>query len=230
MLAFRRMLDQPVEVAPPPVVFKPGPEFSMRLGPSFVAGDADKGQALGDQVGAPLSFMLDGGYRASERFYLGGFWAMGFGLVSPRPCPATFECDAPGLISSLGLGGRFHLVPGRPFDPWVGAGLALDIEGYKGTRSEDGSGVCVFQPCTGVTVESTTTRFGASLLFEGGVDYRLSSRVGLGISVAAFVGKYLTTDTTVRKEDNDIGGGSGGAVDAGYHVWLLPSARVVLNL
>lgn len=213
----------------PTSTHEPGPELSLRLGPSFVAGEAEKGQPLGRQVGAPLSFMLDGGYRANERLYFGGFWAMGFGLASPRPCPAGFSCDPPGLISNIGAGARLHPLS-SPLDPWVGAGLALDVEGYKGHRYEDRTTTCVFQPCTGTLVESTTTRFGASLLLEGGFDIRLGRRVGMGAAVAAFAGKYLTTDTTVRKEDNEIPGGSGGGANGGYHLWLLTSARVVVTL
>ena len=53
--------------APDPKAFKRGVEFGFHLGPSFVVGNADKGQPLHEQVGAPLALGGEVGYRFSER-------------------------------------------------------------------------------------------------------------------------------------------------------------------
>lgn len=205
-----------------------GPEFSLRLGPSFAAGSTGSGHPLTDEIGpVPFSFMLDGGYRIDDRLYVGGFWAQGFGFVTPAPCPSHFDCDSPGLIANLGGGARYHLLPPARIDPWLGAGLAFTVEGYKGTRRET-TGPCVFG-CPHDDYASSVLRFGASLLAEGGADLHLGDRVALGLAGAVFAGKFLADDSSYEKNDDTKSISSHG-IDGGFHVWILASARLAITI
>lgn len=207
-----------------------GPEFSLRLGPSFAAGSTGSGHSVTDEIGpVPFSFMLDGGYRINDRLYVGGFWAQGFGFVKPAPCPVDYDCDSPGLIANLGGGARYHLLPPATLDPWIGAGLAFTVEGYKGTRREM-TGPCILDfGCPHDDYASSVLRFGASLLAEGGADLRLNERVALGLAGAVFAGKFLADDSTYEKNDDTKSVSSHG-IDGGFHVWILTSARLVITL
>jgi hypothetical protein len=201
-----------------------------RVGPSVVGGNAEKGVSMSEQVGSPLAFAIDIGHRFNEKLYLGGLLAGGVGLVHSSPCPEGYECSNAGL-GAFGPVVRYHLSPIGELDPWVGGGVAFSVQAEKAKRYElaSGGGFCLFA-CGPSRIEFVrdTTRYGADLFVEGGVDVRLSRRFGLGVGLAAFAGQYLGAVTSEKRNKEEISS-DGRGVDGGLHVWALLSVHAVFN-
>lgn len=215
-----------------PVDANPGVEIAIRVGPSFAIGEAESGVPLAGQVGAPPAFAIDIGYRANERLSILAMWATGFGLVAGDPCRADYRCPGPTILSELGGVARYRLGSHEKIDPWIGAGLAFAVQGGSAKRSEltgGGSGFCLFN-CgpTRVDYTETTVRYGLDALVEGGVDWRKSRKIGFGLAVSTFIGKYLAKDVKEKRNGEEISSG-GGSLDGSLHAWVLVSGRVVFD-
>jgi hypothetical protein len=215
-----------------PVDAQPGVEIAIRVGPSFTIGEAESGVPLAGQVGAPPAFAIDIGYRFDQRLSVLGVWATGFGLVAGDPCRANYRCPGPMIVSELGAVARYRLGSHETIDPWIGAGLAFAVQGGNAKRSElvgGSSGFCLFD-CGPTRVEyvETTLRYGIDALVEGGVDWRKSKKVGFGLSLSTFVGKYLASDVKEKRNNEEIATG-GGSLSGSLHAWVLVSGRVIFD-
>ena len=215
-----------------PVDAQPGVEMAIAVGPSFAIGEAESGVPLAGQVGAPPQFSFDIGYRFDERLSVLAVWATGFGLVAASPCRENYRCPGPNILSELGAVARYRLGNHEKIDPWIGAGLAFAVQGGNATRSElvgGSSGFCILD-CGPTRVEytETTLRYGVDALLEGGVDWRKSQKIGFGLSLSTFVGKYLAKDVKEKRNNEEISSG-GGSIGGSLHAWVLVSGRVVFD-
>ncbi len=214
-------------------IFLLGAELSVRAGPSFAAGDAERGVPLADQTGVAPAFAIDGGWRANQTLYVGAFWATGFGVISPSPCPEGYRCTGPTIVSELGGGARLHLPPLGRFDPWIGAGLAFAVQGSNANRSETSpgsSGFCLFG-CgpRAVHYRRDILRYGLDGMLEAGIDYRANEHIGIGLTVSTFAGKYLAVDVKEKRDGEEISSGPG-SPGGDMHVWTLVAGRLVFDL
>jgi hypothetical protein len=215
-----------------PVDTNPGVEIAIAVGPSFAIGEAESGVPLAGQVGAPPAFAVDIGYRFDERLSVLAVWATGFGLVAADPCRADYRCPGPMIVSDLGAVARYRLGSSEKIDPWIGAGLAFAVQGGSAKRSElvgGSSGFCIIN-CGATRVEfvETTLRYGLDALVEGGIDWRKSKKIGFGLTLSTFVGKYLAKDVKEKRDGEEIASG-GGSLNGSLHAWVLVSGRVVFD-
>jgi hypothetical protein len=222
--------------APPKDVFPHGHgfELTMRAGAAFSIGNAESALPLADRMGIAPALAVDLGYRLNERLYLGGILAGAPALVTPTPCreeAAGYRCSGAGL-GAFGAIARWHFAPLGRLDPWIGGGIAFGVQAEKATREElvGGSSAFCIVGCGPTRIEHvrSTTRYGPDGILEGGLNYRVSRVVGLGVSATAFGGEYLDSVVTERRNGQEVSS-DGRDVESRAHLWVMAAGNVVLN-
>jgi hypothetical protein len=164
-----------------------GLELGFRIGWGVPAGNAtgDSRGLLSDRFRGILPIIFDLGYRVHPRVYLGVFYQYGFGFVSDRPDSWVGSCKQPVYsrsVSMVRFGGdvRFHLMPGRRIDPWLGAGIGYEKMYFDGSIFDG--------------VEETETHWTASgfefLHVDVGGDYRVSRYLSIGTFLSVSIAHY----------------------------------------
>lgn len=142
--------------------------------------------------------LLEVGYRATPHWYLGlwGSYEYVFAKTNAKSCPEGFDCDF--RQWRFGIEGRYHFLPGKGFDPWVGLGTGVEI-----TPSDVEGEVPVPIPGVGTVpaqVKTSVTDRGVTYarLTLGG-DVRLTRMLYIGPIITASIGSY-----TVRTGEQTV--------------------------
>jgi hypothetical protein len=165
-----------------------GVGYIYKNGVSSTTGEPEDLKAT-DAFSITLPVLLEVGYRASPRCYLGvwGSYEKVFTKESDQSCPAGFECSVKQW--RFGPEVRYHFSPGAGFDPWVGLGVGLEIAPSDAEGERD-----VPIPGVGLVpahIEKSVTDRGPTFarLALGG-DVRLGRSLFLGPIVTASIGSY----------------------------------------
>jgi hypothetical protein len=150
--------------------------LGVRLGYSTALGDARGDLAMGDWVGRQVPIQADLLLRVSPRLSVGAYASYGFGLASGE---AKHLCELFGCRLSIVRAGvqAVYELPTRGFAPWAGAGL-----GYQWS-------IAAFGPRAGEPVNVTFGGF-EWLNVQGGADWRLGRRLGIGPFLTATLARY----------------------------------------
>lgn len=157
-----------------------GARIGYALPTGSVGGDTSSSTSLSHLETALVPIGLDGGYRLSPHFYVGGtaVWAPGTGPASPSPCTtqgvSCFRQDAQ-LRGEV----RAYLAPYGKVGWWASAGAGWELASFAQTLSGSGNG----------TVHSTRTGPILPDLQLGFDVRREATAVGfyVGLSVAEFL-------------------------------------------
>jgi opacity protein-like surface antigen len=188
------------------VASESGVSVGIRVGYAIPVGEAASGVAMSDSYSSQLPFVLDLGYRFNPNFYFGLIVDGALLTVADQACPESASCS--GFGSRVGLNAQYRFIPRGPIDPWVGAGLGVEL--LSQTISLGG-------------VDEELTFFGLELIqLQGGADFMatLQLRVGLygRISVAQYLNSRLNHEDAKSIESKAL------------HSWLEVGLRFAYDL
>jgi hypothetical protein len=203
----------PATAQPQPPLLESGPFFALRAGYAVPSGDVETGgHALSDLVAAKAPLGLEIGYRLSRRF-----WAvLSFELAPAWPasavCAGGSSCSASDARAGVLL--QVRILPGDRIDPWVGAGVGVEVLNVSGR-----------DPATGMHTEWSWA--GVELpVVEAGADVAVTERIGVGpwagLTFARFTSQSVKVD-----------GGTGvnaGVLHRASHRWLSAGVQATLKL
>ncbi|OJH41848.1 hypothetical protein [Cystobacter ferrugineus] len=205
-------------------VYKNGVSRKTGLPEDLKITDASKGS---------LPILLEVGYRASPRFYLGlwGSYEKVFTKTSDLACPEGFDCST--YQWRFGPEARYHFAPDSGFDPWVGLGVGMEI---LNTDVEGRSSIVAPGGTIPTRVQSSVTDRGPTYArVSVGGDVALTRSLSLGPILTASIGSY-----TVRAGEQTVSfelppgvpnpGPQTAAMppaDDGFHAYFTLGVRVV---
>lgn len=198
-----------------------GFELGARTGYAIPMGKvSDEGTSnkLSDSVSGVIPLQLDVGYRVLPSLMVGGYIMYGFGITGDaldKSCDLIKASGADASCTShdvrLGLQAQYHFMPDASVDPWIGGGIGYEwlTFGFKGTRN-------------GVSSEVSTTGHGFEFInLQGGADFSVAPKVGIGPFLSFSVGQYA-------KASCDGAGCAGTSNDIdkkAMHQWLTLGVR-----
>jgi Autotransporter beta-domain len=180
-----------------------GLQIGMRGAISAPFGNVESGTPLDAVVSSFLPVSTEIGYRFDGHFYAGVYGEYGFVNTS---CPSGLDGTCSSHSLGFGLEGRYHFLPGRTLNPWVG--LALGYEALSMSQN-------------GANDTLTATASGLLLRAEFGVDLFAIPRLAIGLFVSASAGDFLTETVNSHGE-----GDFSHSVDGGTHAYLQAGVRV----
>jgi hypothetical protein len=193
----------------------PGTELAMRLGFGLPLGDVDSHHALagpgndplGQTIGSMVPIWIDGGYRWSPRWFVGGFlaFAPGFlGSALSSACAArSIDCSVFDLRAGADV--QYHQAPRKRVDPWLGAGLGyewLTIGLSQGANPLWASGFELVN-------------------LQAGLDVAVWDRVHIGPFVALTIAEYFWNDGLPFSKPFS---------DPAPHEWVVLGVRYTVDL
>ena len=192
-----------------PLAARARPTAAVRLAWAPVIGNVSRGIPMTDAMGAQIPVQLDGLWRIGPAS-VGVYASWGLGLVSSGACGAGADCSASGV--RLGVQGHWALRPigEARIVPWGGMGLGW--EWAFQTRERLGS--------------RTSWRWsGPELALQGGAEWPLAGRFGLGPFVQLAFGRYgrVSLDTSAASASADID-------TRAVHAWVQLGVRGRIDL
>jgi opacity protein-like surface antigen len=191
-----------------------GPYFGIHAGYGLPWGDVSGGGGprIEDVVDWKVPIGIDLGYRFNRRFWGQLFFELAPASAATDLCAGGVKCTASDV--RLGIGALLRLAPSALLDPWLGAGVAVEV------LNAEGAGVAL-----GATGEASW--FGFELPFvEGGVDLAVSDRVTLGPWVS-----YTLARFTSESLKPDGGSTTSGRIhERANHGWLSAGLKATLKL
>jgi hypothetical protein len=205
------LLVTPSARAEPPA--RAGPFFGIHGGYGVPRGDVARGgPRIEDVVERKTPLGIDLGYRFSPRLWGQLFFDLAPASAAPELCTAGVSCSASDV--RLGLGVLFRLAPRARLDPWLGAGIAVEVMNAEGLNVAQGA-------------RYEWSWFGFELPFvEAGIDLAVSDRVALGPFVSGTFARF--TSESVRPEGGATS--SGGIKQRTNHGWLSAGLKATLKL
>lgn len=203
------------EAATPGPSTERGPVLSVRAGYGVPAGDTMRAGPAVSEVAErkfPLAFLV--GYRLSPRF-----WALlAFEAAPATPaaplCAGGTSCSAADV--HLGAQLVLRLLPGRRVDPWLGAGVGVEVLSASGHDPAS--------PSPGRTRWSWA---GIELPYvEAGADVALTDWIGLGPWASLTFARYTSDSVRVEGSDTVSGAIRGRTV----HRWVAGGLQATLRL
>ncbi len=188
---------------------------SARAGYGAPFGDVVRdGEAVDEIVPGKFPLWLELGYRLTPRVVGDVYVELAPARVARGACGAGRSCQAYDL--RFGLLVLLRLAPGRTVDPWVGAGVGVEV-----LQAE------VQGPDVTASPADFERRWtGIEIPLEAGVDLRLSSRLALGPYVSASVAWF----TSVEEGPADGAGATGSIDDRALHGWLQAGLKATYRL
>lgn len=197
-------------------------EAGGRLGYAIHLGELESGTDLSEMTPGRVPLWVDLGVRLTPAISLGAYLEVGPGIPGralTRDCDAyealRISCDAQVGTLRLGIQSQLHLAPGKPLDPWIGL-----TAGYEWTGSELELDDAESELARGV--------HGFELGLQGGADFRVSSRVGLGPFAALTFGRYHSYASECEGECGVVPRASGEIAEPSLHEALVLGVRVVV--
>ena len=171
------------------------------------------GASLSDIVSGQIPLWVDAGYRITPNFYVGGFVQYGFAFI---PNNASTGCGQSGVSCSghdvmFGVDAHYHIMPGAPFDPWVGVGFGYEILTISLSEASQSGDVSV-----------SGWQF---VNFQVGGDYHVTPSFGVGPFAARSLGPYSSVSESAgsNSTSNDV-------ANKVMHEWLTLGLRGVYDI
>jgi hypothetical protein len=163
-----------------------------------------------------IPIWLDGGYRVSRQFYLGGYFQWAPAFVSGDSCPSNVSCSAYDFRVGANVHWHFKWLFGSgrwagAFDPWVGVG-----SGYE-------SAVIHLESPAGAKSHQSFNAFEYGNV-QLGADW-VSGTLHLGAFTSLSLAEYLETTQT-----NPTGSHSYSIPDPALHWWFNVGLRGLYDL
>ena len=202
-----------------PAAAQPGEDsgflVSARAGYGAPFGEvASDGAAVDEIVPGKLPLWLELGYRIVPRVHGDIYVELAPARVGDGACGRGGSCQAYDLRFGLLL--LLRLAPGRTVDPWVGAGVGVEV-----LQAE------VQGPDPAATSGDHERRWtGIEVPLEAGVDLRLSSRLAVGPYVSATLAWF----TSVEEGPADGAGATRSIDDRALHGWLQAGLKATFGL
>jgi hypothetical protein len=201
-------------------------EAGGRLGYALQFGEIEQGTDVSEMLVGRVPLWVDLGVRLTDAISVATFLEVGVGVPGSgldRECARYEEigtaCDAEAGSLRIGVQGQFHFAPRAKLDPWVGVSL-----GYEWTSFE-----LELEEPSGDTSDLNQGVHGFELIgLQGGLDFRISSRVGLGPFAALTLGRYHAYVVECDGECGVVPRRSGEISDPSLHEALVLGVRVVV--
>jgi hypothetical protein len=224
--------ESSVRTAPPEYVAEPAPQapplghsgfqMALRSGISLPFGsakDSFPGEAaspehwsssLDDLVGLQIPVTLDIGGKPNKHVFLGGYFTYARGFTAGRLAEACDRLPLDCYSSNVRFGAQIHYIfsPNDWLTPWVGYGF-----GYSWMSAGDGN-------------RDTYMRGFDFAHFLGGVDFRFSRTLGLGLFVDYSLGSYAHQELSA--DSATVGAVDGSIVGRTIHQWFTIGPRLVV--
>jgi len=195
----------------------PAPAIELGARVAYARGGGDARHALG------LGF--DGAYRFHPQLSIGIYTTPVFGLNEPSGCPSAASCTIAG--GQAGAEARYRLIAEPAgIEPWVSAGIGIDVLQRKETTTTRSSGV-IFSSTS--TTEREWFLYGPTALFQIGLDARLGKAFTLGPWLGLGVGKYLGSKFRYRV-NSDVRESTSGSADTPVHTWIFAGVRAAFEI
>jgi hypothetical protein len=199
-------------------------EAGGRLGYALHLGELESGTDLSELTPGRVPLWVDLGVRLSPAISIASYLEVGAGIpgrVLARDCDAYealgTSCDAETGALRIGIQSQLHLAPGAAIDPWVGltAGYEWMAFELELEQSDDAS-------------ELNRGVHGFELGLQGGADFRISSRAGLGPFAGLTFGRYHSYVAECDGECGVVSRSSGEIAEPSLHGALVLGVRVVV--
>ncbi|HET7824593.1 MAG TPA: hypothetical protein VFK90_04640 [Anaeromyxobacter sp.] len=182
-----------------PAAARAQPALALRLAYAPAMGDLARGVPMSDAMSSQIPFQLDLLWRIG-RISAGAYGSWGPGQVGGEGCLGGGSCSA--SVLRAGAQGILALAPlgETGITPW--AGLGLGWEWAKQRRAHGGA-------------TASTTWSGAELSLQGGAEWSIAGRFGVGPFVLLGLGRYArqSVDTSIESASADID-------RKAVHVWV----------
>jgi hypothetical protein len=199
-------------------------EAGGRLGYAVHLGELESGTDLSQLTLGRVPLWVDLGVRLTPAISIASYLEVGAGLPGralARDCDAYealgTSCEAETGALRIGLQSQLHLAPGAAIDPWLGltAGYEWMAFELELEQSDDAS-------------ELNRGVHGFELGLQGGADFRISSRAGLGPFAALTFGRYHSYVAECDGECGVVSRSSGEIAEPSLHGALVLGVRVVV--
>ena len=187
--------------------------LGLRLGFGLPLGDAAKDGPMSDYASGQIPIWVDAGYMVTRNIMVGLYCQFGIGLVSSK-----FKDNLPAGVSTsaydlrFGAQAQYHVMPGQSMNPWFGLGFGYELGGVSASRGG---------------VEESISGSGFEYVnLQGGLDFRVTSYLGIGPFVSFSLGEfgsYKISQTGSADQSGDIS-------DTAMHEWLLLGVRGMFKL
>jgi hypothetical protein len=201
-------------------------EAGGRLGYALPFGEIEQGMDVSEVLVGRVPLWVDLGVRLTEAISVGAYLEVGAGIPGPyldRECARYAAdgtaCDAETGTLRIGVQGQFHFAPREKLDPWVGLSLGYEWMTFEFELAEP----------SGDTLDLTQGAHGFELLgLQGGLDFRLNSRVGFGPFAAFTLGRYTSYVVECEGDCSVVSRASGDFDEPSLHESLVLGVRVVV--
>jgi hypothetical protein len=179
------------------------PVAALRLAYAPALGDLARGVPMSDAMSSQVPVQLDVLWRLG-RAAAGAYASWGPGQVGGTACAGT-TCSA--SVVRAGLQGLWAFDPlgAVRLVPWAGAGLGWEWASQR--REGQGS-------------TTTSTWSGAELALQGGAEFPIAQRFGVGPFVLLGMGRYARESL-----DTPVESGAKGIAEKGFHLWVHVGVR-----
>lgn len=187
--------------------------LGLRAGYGVPFGEVEQdSEAVREVVDAKVPLWLELGYRFNRRVQGMLFFELAPASVSSERCAAG-GCDA--YHFRFGVAVQLHLAPGARLDPWVGAGVGMEV---LRAEIDDPDATPVRRELTWAGLELTVA--------EAGLDVRISRRFTLGPYLSVSLGEF-----TSRSERPEGGSSARDPIDEREeHGWVQAGLKATILL
>jgi hypothetical protein len=195
-----------------------GIELGLRLGYGVPLGDHGRVAAvpmnttLSHWINGQIPIWVDLGYRIIPSLYVGLYSQYGVGFVNTAnvaPCSGGTSCS----MGDIRIGGNitYHIMPSRPFHPWLGLG-----GGYEW--------LVLAQTATAGGTLTTTSKGPEFVNLQAGGDMVIARTISVGPFVSFSMGEFsvVTASAPLPPSQN--------IVDRSVHEWLVFGVRGILDI
>jgi hypothetical protein len=181
-----------------PAAGRAQPVAALRLAYAPAVGDVARGVPMSDAMNSQLPLQLDLLWRAG-RASAGAYGSWGVGQVGGDACSGA-SCSA--SVLRAGVQGLWAFEPfgGARIVPWAGVGLGWEWATRRRER-------------LGSRISSTWS--GAELSVQGGAEWPVAGRFGVGPFLLLSTGRYARESV-----DTPVESGSAGIGERAVHVWI----------
>jgi hypothetical protein len=212
-----------------------GVSFGVRIGYGLPMGrmGADSTGDLGnlsDGIRGMVPLSIDVGYRPEPRLYVGALFQYAFALLNKDQRVDCSNCSAQDLVVAVNV--RYHPLPGRQLDPWVGVGLGYEVLTVSASATFPNP-----MHLDSLDPEPPFTRLERTASFRGiqyliaqlGCDILASPKVSMGPFLSLTVGEYaaFSGSQRVNGQSSQM---SDGLSSTAIHGWVALGIRGQFNL